>query len=105
MKKSELRELVREIVGGYEPDGQGNLVRHNDKFDSTKLSSLLKGIVNRGEKPIKEEGEEKTYLVYFKKNEDDQEPEEVQATSEQDAIAKVKAAGGRNTRSFSAKLK
>lgn len=41
MKKSELRELVREIVGGYEPDGKGNLVPHSDKFDSTKLSSIL----------------------------------------------------------------
>lgn len=47
MKKSELRELVREIVGGYEPDGKGNLVRHNDKFDSTKLNSILKKIVDR----------------------------------------------------------
>ena len=51
MKKSELKELVREIVGGYEPDGKGNLVRHNDKFDSTKLNSILKKIVDRdGEK-------------------------------------------------------
>lgn len=47
MKKSELRELVREIVGGYEPDGKGNLVRHNDKFDSTKLNSILKKLVDR----------------------------------------------------------
>lgn len=47
MKKSELRELIREIVGGYEPDGKGNLVRHNDKFDSTKLNSILKKIVDR----------------------------------------------------------
>ena len=47
MKKSELKELVREIVGGYEPDGKGNLVRHNDKFDSTKLNSILKKIVDR----------------------------------------------------------
>lgn len=41
MKRSQLRELVREMVGGYEPDGQGNLVRHNDKFNSTKLSDIL----------------------------------------------------------------
>ncbi len=47
MKKSELKELVREIVGGFEPDGKGNLVRHNDKFDSTKLNSILKKIVDR----------------------------------------------------------
>ena len=47
MKKSELRELIREIVGGYEPDGKGNLVRHKDKFDSTKLNSILKKIVDR----------------------------------------------------------
>jgi len=61
MKKSELRELVREIVGGYEPDGQGNLVRHNDKFDSTKVSSILKGIINRSEKPVNEDDEDKFY--------------------------------------------
>lgn len=47
MKRSELKELVREIVGGFEPDGKGNLVRHNDKFDSTKLNSILKKIVDR----------------------------------------------------------
>ena len=50
MKKSELKELVREIVGGFEPDGKGNLVRHNDKFDSTKLNSILKKIVDRDSK-------------------------------------------------------
>ena len=47
MKKSELKELIREIVGGFEPDGKGKLVRHNDKFDSTKLNSILKKIVDR----------------------------------------------------------
>jgi hypothetical protein len=47
MKKSELRKLVLEVIGGYEPDGKGNLVRHNDKFDSTKLNSILKKIVDR----------------------------------------------------------
>jgi hypothetical protein len=52
MKKSELRELVREIVGGYEPDGQGNLVRHSDKFDSTKLSDILMKVAKG---PVSEE--------------------------------------------------
>ncbi len=47
MKKSQLREIIREIIGGYEPDGKGNLVRHNDKFDSAKLSDILKGLVDR----------------------------------------------------------
>jgi len=60
MKKSELRELIREIVGGYEPDGKGKLVPHNDKFDSTKLNNILKGIVDRDsekeqEAPVNEE--------------------------------------------------
>lgn len=47
MKKSQLRKLVREVVGGYESDGKGNLVRHNDKFDSTKLSDILMKVAKR----------------------------------------------------------
>lgn len=58
MKKSELRELVREIVGGYEPDGKGNLVRHNDKFDSTKLSDILMKVAKG---PVNEDDEDKFY--------------------------------------------
>jgi hypothetical protein len=53
MKKSELRKLVLEMMGGYEPDGEGNLVPHNDKFDSTKLSSILLKVAQR--RPEEEE--------------------------------------------------
>lgn len=88
MKKSELRELVREIVGGYE-NRDGKLVPHSDKFDSTKLSDILMRVAKgrpeegdpvrgskildkanpknvdrilRGEKPMyEEEGEDKFY--------------------------------------------
>jgi hypothetical protein len=60
MKKSQLREIIREIIGGYEPDGKGNLVRHNDKFDSTKLNSILKGIVDRDSEK-EEDGESTLY--------------------------------------------
>jgi len=56
MKKSQLRKLVLEVMaGGYEPDEQGNLVPHNDKFDSTKLSSILLKVAKR--RP-EEEGQE-----------------------------------------------
>lgn len=60
MKKSELKELVREIVGGYEPDGKGNLVRHNDRFDSVKLSALLKDLIDRNNQG-EQEGEDTIY--------------------------------------------
>lgn len=46
MKKSQLRKLVLEaMAGGYEPDGKGNLKPHYDRFDSTKLSDLLMGML------------------------------------------------------------
>ena len=60
MKKSELKELVREIVGGYEPDGAGNLVRHNDRFDSVKLSAILKDLIDRDNQG-EQEGEDTIY--------------------------------------------
>lgn len=60
MKRSQLVEIIREIVGGYEPDGKGNLVRHNDKFDSAKLSDILKGIVDRDSQE-EQEGEDPIY--------------------------------------------
>lgn len=56
MKKSELRKLVLEVMGGYEPDGKGNLVPHSDKFDSTKLSSILLKVAKR--RPEEEEIED-----------------------------------------------
>lgn len=55
------------------------------------------------------EGEEKTYVVFYytmdKRGEDLDWDVEVQATSEEDAISKIKAKGIRNARAFSAKLK
>jgi hypothetical protein len=60
MKKSQLAEIIREIIGGYEPDGKGNLVRHNDKFDSAKLSDILKGLVDRDNQG-EQEGEDTIY--------------------------------------------
>ena len=48
MKKSELKKLVIEAIeGGYERDENGKLVRHNNKFDSTKLSDILMKIAKR----------------------------------------------------------
>jgi len=58
MKKSELRKLVLEVMGGYEPDGKGNLVRHNDKFDSTKLSNILMKVAKG---PVNEDDEDEFY--------------------------------------------
>lgn len=63
MKKSELRELVLEAIGGYE-NKDGKLVPHSDKFDNTKLSSILMRVAKRrpeeedsvkGKKPMYEE--------------------------------------------------
>ena len=57
MKKSELRKLVLEMmVGGYEVGEKGKLVPHNDKFDSTKLSSILLKVAQR--RPEEEEIED-----------------------------------------------
>lgn len=74
-----------------------------DKANPDNVAAIL-----RGEKPMKE-GEEKTYVVYYytmdKRGEDLDWDVEVQATSEEDAISKIKAKGIRNARAFSAKLK
>ena len=46
MKRSQLREIVLEaMAGGYVKGRDGKLVPHYDKFDSTKLSSILTQIV------------------------------------------------------------
>ena len=48
MKRSQLRKLVLEaMAGGFEPDGEGNLVPHYDKFDSTKLSRIFMDLLRR----------------------------------------------------------
>jgi hypothetical protein len=57
MKKSELRELVKEAMQGYEKK-DGKLVPHSDKFDSTKLSNILMRIAkSKPEGGDPEEGE------------------------------------------------
>ena len=69
MKKSELKKLVLEAIGGYE-NKDGKLVPHSDKFDNTKLSSILMRVAKgrpeeedsaKGKKPIYEEDEDKFY--------------------------------------------
>lgn len=76
-----------------------------DKANPENVARIL-----RGEKPVYEgEGEEKTYRVEYytmdRRGDDLDWDEEVQATSEEDAIAKVKANAPRLARAFSAKLK
>jgi len=122
MKKSQLRHLVLEaMAGGYEKK-DGKLVPHYDRFDSTKLSSILTAIakgrpeedseeakvkrghevlnranpdnvarITRGEKPIYEEGNQQTYLVSFRVGEDGDDDVEVQASSPEQAIEKLKS--------------
>ena len=58
MKKSQLRQLVLEAIGGYE-NKDGKLVPHSDKFDSTKLSSILTAIAKgRPEEESEEQPED-----------------------------------------------
>ena len=129
MKRSELREIVLEAMKGYSPQiGQtkggttddfrniltaiakgrpeGDPVRGNKILDKANPDNVAR--ITRGEKPIYE-GEEKTYIVYYytmdRRGDDQDWDETVQATSEEDAIAKVKANAPRLARAFSAKLK
>lgn len=97
---------------GYERK-DGKLVPHSDKFDSTKLSSILTRIAKdrpeekgkyqgdpvRGNKildrgnpniPLDEENGLEKYTVFFYTNDDDHDWD-VMATSEEDAIEKVKS--------------
>jgi hypothetical protein len=97
---------------GYERK-DGKLVPHSDKFDSTKLSSILtriakdrpeedgkyQGDPERGNKildrgnpniPLDEENGLDKYTVFFYTNDDDYDWD-VMATSEEDAIEKVKS--------------
>lgn len=131
MKRSELREIVLEAMKGYSPQvGQtkggttddfrniltaiakgrpeGDPVRGNAILDKANPDNVAR--ISRGEKPVYEgEGEEKTYTVYYytmdRRGDDLDWDETVQATSEEDAIAKVKANAPRLARAFSAKLK
>ena len=132
MKKSQLREIVLEAMKGYSkyaPGGEtkggttddfrniltaiakerpeeGDPVRGNKILDKANPENVAR--ITRGEKPIYE-GEEKTYIVYYytidKRGDDQDWDETVQATSEEDAITKVKANAPRLARAFSAKLK
>ena len=115
MKKSQLLQIIREAIGGYEKK-DGKLVPHSDKFNSTKLSSILTAIakgrpeegdpvrgnkivdkanpdnvarITTGEKPVYE-GAEQEYTVIFYVNDMDYDWD-VKATSPEDAIAKVKS--------------
>jgi hypothetical protein len=131
MKRSELREIVLEAMKGYSPQvGQtkggttddfrniltaiakgrpeGDPVRGNAILDKANPDNVSR--ISRGEKPVYEgEGEEKTYRVDYytmdRRGDDIDWDETVQATSEEDAIAKVKANAPRLARAFSAKLK
>lgn len=110
MKRSQLRELVLEAMKGYSkytPDGETK-GGTTDDFRNI-LTKIAKGHPEEDKEPINEEGEKKTYVVFYytmdKRGDDLDWDEEVQATSEEDAIAQVKAKGIRNARAFSAKLK
>jgi hypothetical protein len=84
---------------GYERK-DGKLVPHSDKFNSTKLSSILTRIAKeRPEEeeyqgdpntPLHEENKLEKYVVFFYTNDDDHDWD-VMATSEEDAIQKVKS--------------
>lgn len=79
---------------GYERK-DGKLVPHSDKFNSTKLSSILTRIAKErpeeeGQESIKEENDLQKYTVFFYTNDDDHDWD-VMATSEEDAIEKVKS--------------
>ena len=135
MKRSQLREIVLEEMRGYSPQIGQTRGGHSDEFmkiltkvakgrpeeEDSEEEKARRGHaildkanpenvarITRGEKPIYE-GEEKTYTVYYytidKRGDDQDWDETVQATSEEDAIAKVKANAPRLARAFSAKLK
>ena len=54
MKKSDLKKIVLEAMQGYEKK-DGKLVPHSDKFDSTKLSSILTRIAKGNSQEDSEE--------------------------------------------------
>jgi hypothetical protein len=122
MKRSQLREIVLEaMAGGYVKGRDGKLVPHYDKFDSTKLSSILTQIVKgRPEEESEEQRAKRGHAILDKANTDNvaritrgEKPIykegaeqdytvifyvndmdydwDVKATSPEDAIAKVKS--------------
>jgi len=131
MKRSELREIVREALQGhskYTGKTQGGtsadfmkiltaiakgeptqVEKGNAVLDKANPDNVAK-ILN-GEKPVYEEQELQNYLVHYRIGEDDEDDVQVKATSPEEAIEKARAgktAGGQNmprlARSFSAKL-
>jgi hypothetical protein len=110
MTKSELKEIIRETILTEIEIGYSN------KYPGGKTPGLTKKVMDtillniaKGTDTSKEikEGEEKTYIVtYFYRSQGEKEitDEEVKATSEDEAIKKVKAKGIDGF-SFSAKLK
>jgi hypothetical protein len=110
MTKTELREVIKSVVceelKGYTKDPETGKFITTKGGTSKEYSDILTRIAKGVDKL--DEGEEKTYEVtyYITKNDDDLDYDEtVKATSEADAISKVKANAPRNARAFSAKLK
>lgn len=137
MNKSKLRQLVKEAMGyskhtpggttkggttddfrniltviakGDQEEYEGDPVRGNKILDTANPDNVNR--ITRGEKPIYKEGSEQTYLVSFRVGEDGDDDVEVQASSPEQAIEKlksgeVKLAYGQNlprlARGFSAK--
>jgi coenzyme F420-reducing hydrogenase beta subunit len=111
MTKSELKEIIKSVVceefKGYTKDPETGKYITTKGGTSKEYSDILTRIAKGTDKL--DEGEEKTYIVFYytmdNRGNDLDWDETVQATSEKDAIAKVKAKGIRNARAFSAKLK
>lgn len=131
MKRSQLREIIREALQGYSKytgktqggtsadfmkiltaiaKGEKTQVdRGNDVLDRANPDNVDR--ITRGEKPVYEEQELQNYLVHYRVGEDDEDDVEVKATSPEEAIEKARAgktAGGQSmprlARGFSAKL-
>lgn len=115
MKKSQLRHLVLEAMKGYSKYAQGGVTQGGTTDDFRNiLTAIAKGRpeegdpergnkildkanpdnvarITRGEKPIYEEGNQQTYLVSFRVGEDGDDDVEVQASSPEEAIEKLKS--------------
>jgi hypothetical protein len=114
MKKSQLRQLILEELKGYSKYAPGGITKGGTTADfTTILTNLVKGDdqVTRGNKsidkgdpqkgndildrgnpniPLDEENKLEKYVVFFYTNDDDHDWD-VMATSEEDAIQKVKS--------------
>lgn len=119
MKRSQLKELVKEIMGysKYAPGGttrggttddfktiltaiakqrpeeedseEERARRGNALLDKANPENVAK--ILRGEKPMYEEKDEQTYLVHYRIGEDDDDDIEVKASSPEEAIQKLKS--------------